>query len=62
MMMTQLERIQSLERKIHNQRIQIRWLEKLCYQRHPEGRWRKWFELAKKYYCELIWYKRAFDQ
>ena len=55
------EHIKRLGHRIHNQRVQIRYLEDLCWQRSTEGRWRVWFELAKKYHRELIWWKRAFD-
>lgn len=47
-----------LERRIHNQRVRIRWLEDICWQRSTEGRWRVWFELAKRYHRENIALKR----
>jgi len=56
------ELVKRLGRRIHNQRVRIRHLEDVCWQRSTEGRWRVWFELAKKYHKELIWWKRAFNR
>ena len=60
-MSTEAEHIKRLGRRIHNQRVQLRYWEDLCYQRSTEGNWRRWFELAAKYNLENIELKRRLD-